>query len=95
MASVSPAAARAAHSAAGPSPCSANSSTSSRAAKSDAEDRRSVRLTLSAAGLAAQQAMRAEVRALNEQALAGLSAKEQAQLAELLGRVKANLDAQE
>lgn len=54
-----------------------------------------MRLTLSAAGLAAQQAMRAEVRALNEQALAGLSAKEQAQLAELLGRVKANLDAQE
>ena len=62
------------------------------AAKSDAEDRRSVRLTLSAAGLSAQQAMRAEGRALNEQALAGLSAKEQAQLVELLGRVKANLD---
>jgi DNA-binding MarR family transcriptional regulator len=39
--------------------------------------------------------MRAEGRVLNEQALAGLSAKEQAQLVALLGRVKANLDAQE
>jgi DNA-binding MarR family transcriptional regulator len=65
------------------------------AAESDAEDRRSVRLSLSASGQAAQQAMRAEGRVLNEQALAGLSAKEQAQLVALLGRVKANLDAQE
>ncbi len=65
------------------------------AGESDADDRRSVRLSLSAAGQAAQQAMRAEGQALNAQALAGLSAKEQAQLVELLGRVKANLDAQE
>ena len=63
-------------------------------AEADADDRRSVRLSLSAKGRAAQQAMRAEGRVLNEQALAGLSPKEQAQLVELLGRVKANLDAQ-
>ncbi|MCK9685169.1 MarR family winged helix-turn-helix transcriptional regulator [Scleromatobacter humisilvae] len=63
------------------------------AAESDATDRRSVRLSLSAAGRAAQHAMRAEGRVLNERALAGLSAKEQAQLVDLLGRVKANLDA--
>ena len=62
------------------------------AAESDATDRRSVRLSLSAAGQAAQQAMRVEGRALSEQALEGLDAKEQAQLVELLGRVKANLD---
>ena len=61
-------------------------------AASDAADRRSVRLSLSTAGQALQQAMRAEARVLNERALAGLSAAEQAQLVELLGRVKANLD---
>jgi DNA-binding MarR family transcriptional regulator len=65
------------------------------AAEADAEDRRSVRLSLSASGRAAQQAVRAEGRTLNAQALAGLSAQEQAQLVELLGRVKANLDAAE
>jgi len=62
------------------------------AAESDAADRRSVHLRLSAAGQAAQQAVRAEGRVLNEQALAGLSAREQAQLIDLLRRVKANLD---
>ena len=62
------------------------------AAESDAADRRSVHLRLSAAGQAAQQALRAEGRVLNEQALAGLSAREQAQLIDLLRRVKANLD---
>lgn len=60
-----------------------------------ADDRRSVRLSLSASGLAAQQAMRAEGRVLNEQALAGLSPLEQAQLVDLLRRVKANLDTPE
>jgi DNA-binding MarR family transcriptional regulator len=62
------------------------------AAQSDADDRRSIRLSLSEAGQATQRAMRAEGRALNEQALAGFSPGEQAQLVELLGRVKANLD---
>ena len=63
------------------------------AAESDATDRRSVRLSLSAAGRAAQHAMHAGARVLNERALAGLSAKDQAQLVDLLRRVKANLDA--
>ena len=63
------------------------------AAESDAEDRRSVQLRLSAAGHAVQRAMHAEGRVLNERALDGLSAREQAQLVDLLGRVKANLDA--
>ncbi len=65
------------------------------AAQSDAADRRSVCLSLSAAGQAAQDAMRAQARVQNERALAGLSAGEQAQLVDLLGRVKANLDAEE
>ncbi len=63
------------------------------AAEPDADDRRSVRLRLSAAGRAVQRAMHAEGRVLNERALDGLSAQEQAQLVELLARVKANLDA--
>src|SRR3954466_3027460 len=61
-------------------------------AETDAADRRSVPLRLSAAGQAAQQAVRTEGRVLNEQALSGLSAREQAQLVDLLRRVKANLD---
>ncbi len=65
------------------------------AAEADARDRRSVRLRLSETGEAAQQAMRAEGRVLNERALAGLGAREQAQLVELLTRVKGNLDADE
>ena len=62
------------------------------AAESDADDRRSVQLRLSEAGQAVQRAMHAEGRVLNAQALDGLSAQEQAQLVDLLGRVKANLD---
>jgi DNA-binding MarR family transcriptional regulator len=65
------------------------------AAESDALDRRSVQLRLSEAGQAVQRAMHAEGRVLNERALDGLSAQEQAQLVDLLGRVKANLDAPE
>ena len=61
-------------------------------AETDAEDRRSVRLRLSAAGQAVQQALHAEARVLNERAVDGLSAQEQAQLVTLLTRVKANLD---
>ena len=64
-------------------------------AETDAADRRSVRLRLSAAGLAVQEALHAEARVLNERAVAGLSAQEQAQLVTLLTQVKANLDAQE
>ncbi len=61
-------------------------------AETDADDRRSVRLQLSAAGRAVQQALHAQARVLNERAVDGLSAPEQAQLVALLGRVKANLD---
>ena len=59
-------------------------------AESDADDRRSVQLRLSEAGQAVQRAMHAEGRVLNAQALDGLSAQEQSQLVDLLGRVKAN-----
>lgn len=61
-------------------------------AETDADDRRSVRLRLSAAGSAVQKALHAEARVLNERAVDGLSAQEQAQLVALLARVKANLD---
>ena len=61
-------------------------------AETDADDRRSVRLRLSAAGYAVQKALHAEARVLNERAVDGLSAQEQAQLVALLARVKANLD---
>ena len=61
-------------------------------AESDPDDRRSVCLRLSASGEAAQRAMHAEGRALNERALEGFSPQEQGQLVDLLSRVKANLD---
>lgn len=63
--------------------------------EADAADRRNVRLRLSEAGRAVQRALHAEARLLNTRAVEGLDAKEQAQLVDLLGRVKANLDAQE
>ena len=61
-------------------------------AETDADDRRSVRLRLSATGHAVQKALHAEARVLNERAVDGLNAQEQAQLVALLARVKANLD---
>ena len=61
-------------------------------AEPDADDRRSIRLRLSAAGHAVQEALHAEARVLNERAVDGLSAREQAQLVALLTRVKGNLD---
>jgi DNA-binding MarR family transcriptional regulator len=65
------------------------------AGEADVADRRNVHLTLSAEGQAVQQALRREARTLNARAVDGLSAQEQAQLVELLGRVKANLDSQD
>ena len=62
-------------------------------AEADAADRRNVHLRLSDAGLAVQRALHSEAHALNTQAVDGLSAREQAQLIDLLGRLKANLDA--
>jgi len=61
-------------------------------AATDAADRRSVRLRLSAAGLGVQKALQAQARVLNERAVDGLSAEELAQLVALLSRVKGNLD---
>ena len=61
-------------------------------AATDAADRRSVRLRLSAAGLGVQKALQAEARVLNERAVDGLSADELVQLIALLTRLKANLD---
>jgi DNA-binding MarR family transcriptional regulator len=61
-------------------------------AETDAADRRSVRLRLSAAGVGVQRALHAEARLLNERAVDGLSADELAQLVALLTRLKGNLD---
>ena len=62
-------------------------------AEADAVDRRQVHLRLSAAGQAVQRTLHDEAQELNTRALDGLDAREQAQLIDLLGRLKANLDA--
>ena len=64
-------------------------------AEPDPADRRNVHLRLSDAGRAVQRALHAQAHLLNARAVRGLDAREQAQLAELLRRVKANLDALE
>ncbi len=64
-------------------------------AETDAADRRNIRLRPSAAGRAIQQAVDVQGQVLNQRALRGLNDSEQAQLVELLARVKANLDAPE
>ncbi len=61
-------------------------------AEPDPADRRNVNLALSDEGHAIQRALRQQARTLNTRALDGLDAAEQAQLVELLGRLKANLD---
>ncbi|MDH0866720.1 MarR family transcriptional regulator [Mitsuaria sp. GD03876] len=60
-------------------------------AETDEADRRQVRLQVSEAGLAVQRELKRQARQVSVQALAGLNAAEQAQLAELLRRVQANL----
>jgi DNA-binding MarR family transcriptional regulator len=62
-------------------------------AEADTADRRNVNLRLSDAGSAVQRALRDEAQSLNARAVEGLDAAEQAQLAGLLARLKANLDA--
>ena len=62
-------------------------------AEADATDRRSTRVTLSAAGLELHTALHSHDGELAEAALAGLSEGECATLAALLGRVRANLEA--
>ena len=64
-------------------------------AESDPDDRRNVHLRLSEAGRSVQRTLHAQAHVLNTHAVQGLDAREQAQLADLLRRVKANLDAQE
>ena len=57
----------------------------------DADDRRSVRLSLTADGLAIQKELRQQARRLGQKAVEGLNAAEQQQLLALLARVKDNL----
>ena len=61
--------------------------------EADDEDRRNVRLELTADGQAIQRALQRQARQLEAQAVAGLSAAEHAQLVALLQKVQANLDA--
>lgn len=63
-------------------------------AAADEQDRRSTRLTLSAAGQEVFAGLHRQSGALGEAALAGLSEDEQAQLMALLARVRANLEGQ-
>lgn len=60
-------------------------------AETDEADRRQVRLRVSEAGQAVQRELKRQAKQVAVQALAGLSAQEQAQLADLLKRVQANL----
>ena len=61
-------------------------------ATADEQDRRSTRLSLSAAGQEVFDGLRRQSGVLGEAALAGLSGDEQAQLMVLLARVRANLE---
>jgi DNA-binding MarR family transcriptional regulator len=58
----------------------------------DPADRRNIRLALSAAGNAVQQALRRKARSLNGRAVDGLTAEQQRALVALLSQLKANLD---
>ncbi len=57
----------------------------------DADDRRSVRLSLTADGLALQKELRQQAKRLSQKAVEGLSAAQQQQLLTLLERVRRNL----
>jgi len=59
----------------------------------DENDRRHVRLVLTAEGQAVQRALQQQAKRLSAQAVAGLSAQEHRQLLALLGRVQRNLNA--
>lgn len=61
------------------------------AGQADDGDRRSVRLTLTADGVALQRALQRQALRLTTRAVAGFSADERAQLSALLRRVQANL----
>jgi len=57
-----------------------------------ADDRRSVRLSLTAAGQSVLRSLQQQVRRLNDKAVAGLSSAEAQQLVALLRHLKGNLD---
>ena len=59
----------------------------------DADDRRSVRLSLTADGLAVQKELLQQAKRLSQKAVEGLSDAEQHQLLALLERVRGNLGA--
>ena len=59
----------------------------------DEDDRRNLQLQLTAAGQAADQALRRQARKLSAVAVKGLSEQEKEQLSALLERVRANLEA--
>lgn len=59
----------------------------------DADDRRSVRLSLTTDGQALQKELRQQAKRLSRQSVEGFSAAEQQQLLTLLERVKRNLGA--
>ena len=63
--------------------------------EADSADRRNMHLHLSSAGQAVHRTLHMEAHALNAHAVNGLSAEERAQLIALLGKVKANLDAEQ
>jgi DNA-binding MarR family transcriptional regulator len=58
----------------------------------DAQDRRNLRLTLTAEGQSVQKALQQQAKRLGAKAVDGLSAAERSQLVELLRRVSGNLD---
>ncbi len=58
----------------------------------DPNDRRNVRLSLTSAGQAVQNALQQQAQRLNASALTGLDAKQRAQLLEMLQQVSQNLD---
>ena len=62
-------------------------------ARPDESDRRSIRLSPSAAGREIQQRLATKATGLNDAAVAGLSPAELTQLLALLARVRANIDA--
>jgi DNA-binding MarR family transcriptional regulator len=63
------------------------------AGETDAADRRSVTLSLTAAGQSVLRTLRVQAKRLNAKAVDGMSAAERAQLHALLARVKESLDA--
>lgn len=61
-------------------------------AQADEDDRRNLRLSLTAGGQAVQRALQQQAKKVSAKAVAGLSADERDQLRALLQRVRHNLD---